>query len=221
MAYDINSHTSNLFDFFGEAAGLDVDLFALLIAHGLMDFASTRNLAPSRVILGTAITAFHEGRAYRLEKAGLLVELLHSLGASYQVTTEQKQSESKFVQHIKERDYMALGPELGTNLMEDRKWARGNYWAHNRLLNTMDDLWAQRKNPLQLCELARIGVRNAVGGRWFASTVDQLPLPSLMKVFVKADLSTQFGQLDIQIDYAERQPAFPCTHYTWLTHFII
>ena len=218
MGYDINSHSSNLFDFFGEAPALDVDLFAVLIADGLMDFASTRNLAPSRVILATATCAFHGGRPYRLEKARLLLELLHSLGASYHMTTEQKLSEWDFVGNIKDRDYITLGRELAYYLEDDTNWIRGNYWAHKRLVNTMDDLWAQRKNPLQLCELARIGVRNAVGGRWFASTVDQLPLPSLMKVFVKADLSTQFEQLDIQIDYAERHPIFPRIQHTLLTH---
>ena len=45
-------------------------------------------------------------------------------------------------------------------------------------------------------ELSRVGVRKAIGGRWFAAKVALLPIPSPLKAYVIADLAREFERVD-------------------------
>ena len=139
-----------------------------------------------------------------MAKAVLLIQLTHSLGASNQACSAQKADEVDFVSYIKGPFYAQLEQDLACYLKDDTNRHRGNYIVHNEILRTLDDLWAQRRNPLRMSELSRNAVRNALRGRWFASALARLPLPPSMKSFVQTDLSRQFEQLDTEIDKAVR-----------------
>ena len=47
------------------------------------------------------------------------------------------------------------------------------------------------RKPLRLQDLARISIRNAVGGQHFKAGVSKLPLPPRLKAFVRADITRQ------------------------------
>ena len=59
--------------------------------------------------------------------------------------------------------------------------------AHNELTLFQK----QRGNPLLLADLARISIRQAVGGQHFIRKIEDLPLPSRVKSFVNADFTAQ------------------------------
>ena len=204
LGVDVNGAGNSVFNYLCQIKEFKLNLFATLISNGLMDFTTTGIYSPAVRILTKACKTWNGERQYQMSKAVMLVQLTHSLGASMQTSSAQKADEANFVSYIKGPTYAEHEQDLARYLKDETRMHHGKYSTINRTVSTMEGLWSQRKNPLQLTKLCRIAVRNALGGRWFSSLLTQLTLPSSMKAFLQADLSTQIEQVDRDIDKAVR-----------------
>ena len=67
-------------------------------------------------------------------------------------------------------------------------------WRHEALTKAHNELTLfqkQRGNQLLLADLARMSIRQAVGGQHFIRKIDYLPLPSRVNSFFNADFTAQ------------------------------
>ena len=199
---DLNSPGLHVLDFSEGSDPVHLNLIKMFIANGLMDFSNTSNLSAARLLLTIACQTWHCATPFHMEKAHHLLHLMHSLGSSYQLTTAQKDNEVHFAGQIKARDYVGLDRLLVRQLKDDG--SRHRYLLHTMLEKALELVKAERIQPHRLCEVARIGVRNGVGGRWFADKVARLPLPPSLKDYVQADISMQFAELDRGIEFTAR-----------------
>ena len=205
LGFDINSNGSSVFNHLCKTKGITLNLFSTFISNGLMDFSTLELESPAIAILSKACHSWYGARKYQLEKATLLLQLLHSLGAFNKISTAQIAREVDFISMLNARNHSGLDMELWFSLIDDSKHhAHGAYIAHNQMVAILTEVGQRRANPLRLRELTRSAVRNAVGGRWFASKVAQLLLPRSLKAFIQAHLSREFDELDSNIDEAVR-----------------
>ena len=190
MGHDVNAAGTHVLDNSHPGMETELNLFAYFIANGLMDFTCTEPYSPAHDILINACNSHGERRIREIHKAHLLCKLLHSLGASEQLTQPQKDSERNLMKHLEhtQRDeaYGSLAKQLESEIVENGSTRR------TQVHQTLEAETKQRCQPRSLSELSRVGVRRGVGGRWFAAKVAVLPLPAMLKDFVTADLALEF-----------------------------
>ena len=106
------------------------------------------------------------------------------------MTTQQFDTEKHILRLTKEQvmPEASLHPIIGglKNIIPPRR-----HEALTKAHNELTLFQKQRGNPLLLTDLARISIRQAVGGQPFIRKIDDLPLPSRVKSFLNADFTEQ------------------------------
>ena len=189
---DVNRHILEFYSWNPFTRSTYTSMLGELIRNGLTNFNTS-----SKVSLIT-IVVFETGGRYKRPtrhwaKVRLLLHLLYKLGASFQETSEQNETERCMIRLTGKH----FRPEVPIHPIVDNMINLSPYHIYDALTQTHDELalfQQQRRNPLQLVDFARISIRQTVGGQHFMEKVDQLPLPSRIKSFVKADFTEQLNR---------------------------
>ena len=195
LGLDVKRQADHIFIWDPSKISLITSILAEFIRHGLMNFhCRSKASLPLRLICFSISPGRRDTSYRRWRKLRHLLELIHRLGGQWHEEYCQREAEERAMKKFRTRGLKdELFQPLTYYLERLRYPTDPEDWG--KLEWTLDFVRGLRRQPLRLSDLSRISIRKATGGKHFQASILQLPLPIIMKDFVRADLFPHF--LDI------------------------
>ena len=159
---DVNRHMLEFYSWRPGSNSTYRSVLAELIRNGLTDFNTSAKVSLVTIVVFEAGSRVKQSTC-RWAKVRLLLHLLYKLGATFQETSEQNETERAMLRLTGNH----MRPILSIHPIIDSMENLSPYHINGALTQTHDELalfQQQRHNPLQLVDFARISIRQAVGG---------------------------------------------------------